>query len=219
MIGVNASRSAQARVVLGSSEDRRRLRNQFASQHYVRLPRFLDPKLFDEITVGIERSRFVARSHDGIGEETSMEPNGILAQLLLLLNDPRLFAAVREVTGCDSIGCFEGRVYRMGPGGEHYDSWHNDLAEGRMVAMSVNLSRGPYAGGVLQMRRRGPKEVFAEVTNVGAGDAILFRLDSELQHRVTPVQGSTSKTAFAGWFKSSPTFLSVLKSGDWSADD
>jgi hypothetical protein len=137
----------------------------------------------------------------------------------LLLNDPRLFAAVREVTGCDSIGCFEGRVYRMAPGGEHYDSWHNDLAEGRMVAMSVNLSREPYAGGVLQMRRRGPKEVFAEVTNVGAGDAILFRLDSELQHRVTPVQGSTSKTAFAGWFKSSPTFLSVLKSGDWSADD
>ena len=82
-----------------------------------------------------------------------------------------------------------------------------------MVAMTVNLSTDGYAGGFLEMRERSSKKIFAELANTGPGDAILFELAPELQHRVTPVEGSYPKTALAGWFKESPEFLSALEKG------
>lgn len=219
MIAVRKSGSSLPALSLGSDDERSLLRRQFADHHHLRLPGFLDRELFDEIARGVDESRFVPRSHDGIGEEACMEVNAVLARLLLLVNDQDLFAAVRELTGCGPIGCFDGRVYRMGAPGEHYDSWHSDIGDSRLVAMSVNLSTAPYSGGLLQIREHDSDEISAEVPNLGPGDAILFRLSPDLRHQVTPVEGSAPRTAFAGWFKSSPTLLEVLKGGDWTARD
>jgi hypothetical protein len=38
------------------------------------------------------------------------------------------------------------------------------------------------------------------VNNTGFGDAILFRISKDLEHRVTEVVGEVAKTAYAGWF-------------------
>jgi 2OG-Fe(II) oxygenase superfamily len=219
VVGGHTSTSTLPYLRPGSEEQRHRLKEKFEQGHYVRLPSFFDSELFAQISREIEAARFHPRSHDGIGEETAMEPNALLARLLMMINDHSLFEMVREITGCDRIGCFEGRVYRMLPSKEHYDSWHNDLGDARMVAMTLNLSPGVYAGGLLEMRERSSKEVIAELANTGPGDAILFELAAELQHRVTPVEGSNAKTALAGWFKSSPEFVSALRKGDWSAED
>jgi hypothetical protein len=75
--------------------------------------------------------------------------------------------------------------------------------------MSVNLG-GDYQGGVLQIRERDSQCICHQVTNTGPGDAIVFRLDPRLQHRITDVEGSTAKTAYAGWFRSQPDFAAVV---------
>jgi hypothetical protein len=52
------------------------------------------------------------------------------------------------------------------------------------------------------------------VANTGPGDALLFRIARHLTHRVTPVDGTADKTAFAGWFRSEPEFIALLKLGE-----
>jgi hypothetical protein len=50
-----------------------------------------------------------------------------------------------------------------------------------------------------------------EVTNTGLGDAIVFRLSDDLQHRINEVRGAQPKTAFAGWFRSDPALRTKLR--------
>ena len=57
----------------------------------------------------------------------------------------------------------------------HSDSWHDDDGDGRMVALSLNLSTNGYRGGVLQIRDKQSGEILHEVANTGFGDAIVFR--------------------------------------------
>jgi hypothetical protein len=130
--------------------------------------------------------------------------------MFFLVNDPALFATIERITGCRPIGCFTGRLYRMLPGRDDFDTWHSDAIQHRMVGMSVNLGP-PYEGGVFQLRDRVSKRMLGEAPNVGAGDAILFRIDEDLEHWITPLRGTAPKTAFAGWFRSSPQFLTLLE--------
>lgn len=197
-------------VFSGSAEDLERLRFQFDQQHCIRLPGLLEPELLQVFHDQIERGEFSERIHEGIGsnKELCMLDHPTAVRLHFLLNGQKLFQIVQEITRCGRIGCFMGRVYRVIPGHGHHDSWHNDLVEHRMIAMSINLSAETYAGGILQIRDRDSKQILHEVANTGFGDVIIFRLARNLQHRITEVQGTVSKTAFAGWFMSQPDFLS-----------
>jgi hypothetical protein len=80
-----------------------------------------------------------------------------------------------------------------------------------MVALSINLGKEPYLGGVLELRQKKSGRIVQQVSNTGFGDAILFQLDDSLEHRRTAVLGKTAKTAFAGWFRSEPGFLELIK--------
>jgi len=131
-----------------------------------------------------------------------MTTNHAAGLLHFLVNNRTLFPFLEGITGCARIQDFDGRVYRMLPGGGHYDTWHNDMTENRMVGMSVNLGSAPYGGGLFQLRYKASGQMIHEAANTGFGDAILFRLDYSLQHRVTNVEGSVSKLAYAGWFRS-----------------
>jgi len=97
------------------------------------------------------------------------------------------------------------------PGNDHYDLWHNDMVEDHMLAMSINLSSEIYSGGILQIRDKYSQRIVHEVANLGFGDAIVFRLAGSLEHRITNVEGTVPKTAFAGWFRSQTNFFSLLK--------
>jgi len=61
--------------------------------------------------------------------------------------------------------------------------------------------------------------VTARVGGTSLGDAVIFRIADHLRHRVSPVEGDVPRVAFAGWFKSAPSFRSVLAGGPWTADD
>ena len=128
-----------------------------------------------------------------------------------LLNNPALFEILQNITGCGRIGRFYGRVYRMVPVADHYDSWHDDAFDDRMITISINLSREFYRGGVLQIRERKSKRCLYEVANTGFGDAIVFRVDGALQHRVTDVEGNVEKVALSGWFVPWPDYQFFLK--------
>jgi hypothetical protein len=199
----------------GSPDDRDRLREEFERRHCVRLPGLLDPDLLQAVQREVERAAFYERVHEGIGanRELCMAHGTADGLLHVLLNAPELFRVIEEVTGCDPVGCFIGRVYRMVPGAGHHDAWHDDVGDRRLVAMSLNLSTATYSGGLLQLRDRESGRLLHEVANVGSGDAIVFRLAPHLQHRVSLVEGTVPKTAFAGWFKGAPQFAAILASG------
>jgi hypothetical protein len=191
-----------------------RLRAAFERDHCVRLPGLLDPDLVRQLLPRIEKGPFEDFLHEydegdarvRIKKEVCLQDAATVCLLNLLPNDRPFFEIVEAITGCGHIGCFHGRVYRMLPASDHHDSWHSDAADHRIVSMSVNLTPEPFRGGELQIRDVATGRVVHEVANRGLGDAILFRIAPELDHRVADVEGAIPKTAFAGWFESEPDF-------------
>jgi 2OG-Fe(II) oxygenase superfamily len=218
VIGIDTSGSRLLAFSPGSQAEREELRDEFEQRDCAVLEGFFEATLLEELLPRLERTGFRARAHGHIGTEDSMEAGGPLASLLLAANDPRLFEFVMEVTGCGAIGCFDGRVYRLDPARGHGDSWHSDVGDNRLVAMSVNLTSERYEGGTLEIRDQRSGEVTAKVGGTALGDAVIFRIAEHLRHRVSRVQGEVPRIAFAGWFKSAPSFRSVLAGGAWTAE-
>jgi hypothetical protein len=177
------------------------LRQAFVRDHVVRLPGFLSDDLLTLIHRHLAGGTFSMREDEGIARELCLEPSRALDLLLFVMNAPRLWEALADVTGIAAPAIFGGRVYRFDPAVAHHDSWHDDSAGGaRVVGISVNLGRVPFRGGEFQIRAKAEPERVVTIANTGAGDAIVFRIAPELQHRVLPVEGDVPKTALAGWF-------------------
>lgn len=192
-----------------------RARAWFDEHHWLKLPRLIDGSLLADVQAGVRRGTFVEVSHAHVmppSVDVCMEPNSCSAMLELLCNDPSLLKAIEALTGCNPLRRFSGFVYRLVPGVGHHHNWHNDVLDGRRVAMSINLEPEPYAGGALQMRERESGKVIEQVTNENPGDAVIFRIDPAFQHRVLPVSAGV-KTAFAGWFRSSDPLVEALRAG------
>lgn len=198
-----------------------RLAGEFSAHHCLTLRGLLGPRLLEAAIRQVEAGGFEERVHEGIGSnrELCLRPGPATGLLHLLLNSEPLFQFLERVTRCPPIGSFQGRVYRVVPGQGHHDAWHSDLVGGRLLALSLNLGRTPFAGGRLQIRDRASEAVLHDVANTGPGDALVFRLAPELQHRITEMEGSTPKTAFAGWFSSGPTFRDLIERSRAAAAD
>jgi 2OG-Fe(II) oxygenase superfamily len=189
--------------LVADREDVERLRIQFAKTHLVRIPGMLDSQLLALALPYIEQGQWRNKVQLGNYSEYVLEAGGAVNLLHFVSNAPSFLKTISEITGSD-LTWFEGRVYRMDPNAGHADQWHSDVADGRLIAMSLNLSPLGYQGGVFQMRERKSSRILAEVANTGLGDAILFRISRDFQHRVTDVQPGEPKTAFAGWFSTKP---------------
>jgi hypothetical protein len=90
-------------------------------------------------------------------------------------------------------------VYRK-VAGEGADSWHGEVFGYRMIAISLDLSERPYAGGALEIRDRSSHQLLHRTGGSEPGDAMLVRLAPLLQHRVTAVGGESPRTVYAGRF-------------------
>jgi hypothetical protein len=192
-------------IRLAGDAELRQLRQTFDERHCAVVPGLLGPDLLGTVQEELARAAFDARDYDGLAGELTLDyTSPLVARLLFLLNDPALHRVVGELSGTGPIVRFDARIYRRLPVAEHYDNWHDDLAgPHRVVTMSVNLGSEPYEGGELILRRKGSEEPLASVHNVGPGDALLFRIDPGLEHRVTSVTAGV-KTALAGWFGTAP---------------
>jgi len=193
------------------------MRRSFEAAHVIRLPRFVDPDLLELVRQTVRRAHFSHREDEGFAREACMEQNSTLGLLFLVMNDPKLFDVIRRITGCAPIGSFAGRIYLMRAGEAHH-RWHSDVDGTRLIGFSVNLTEHVFEGGRFELRHARATEPEWSVTNTGGGDAILFRIAGDLQHRVTDVEGDVPRIAFAGWFQSQPDFLAVLKHGTERAE-
>ena len=148
----------------------------------------------------------------GISSKWVMKPNALGATLHWLLNDPELMRALGDIGGCDDVGFFSGRLYRLDPGSGQAFGWHDDREHDkqRRLAISVNLGTTSYSGGVLRIREKRARESVSEIPNVGPGDAVLFRVADHVEHAVTPVAGTVAKVAFNGWFRAGESYYASL---------
>ena len=185
------------------------IRQQFEQSHCLLLRGFIESRLLAEIHDRTNSAVVVEVTHE-VGRECGVNAAHAAALLDFVCNDQTLFEAIRKLTNCQSIGCFSGRIYQMRSGGKHHLDWHDDLAQNRLIALSVNLGVHPYQGGVLEIADAESKRLLHRVANVGPGDAVLFRIAPSLVHRVTAVEGPMVRTAYAGWFRSHPSFLGLL---------
>ena len=178
---------------------------EFARSHAFCLPKLLHPDLLRLVSSRLEQSSWVTQD-DGVIARESLPKDQVPASALnFAANTSEFLDLIRRVTNQPDIKLFGGRVYRMEPSVDHFDSWHADIGtthQDRLVGMSVNLSPRPYQGGVFRLRDEASGEILFEQSNTGAGDAIFFRISPLLKHMVTPLAGIAPKTAFAGWFRS-----------------
>lgn len=203
--------SFHAEVPDGAAEA---LRAEFDEYHAFQLRNFLAPDFLAFLRGRLSDEAFHDHKHGGIGVELSVSAGENIAVqcLQLRMNDKKLTDLLEAATGIKPLQHFGGRVYRMVPGADHYDSWHNDIADGRKLGVSINLTVKPYEGGTFILRGRADQRVVRPMPNLGPGDANFFRIDQTLEHMVTPVAGSVPKTAFAGWFHETENLADWLRS-------
>lgn len=180
-------------------------RARYTRDFFLPLEGFLDPELLAAVKADIAAGAF--HGIDACGTEERMENGRAFDRMEFLLNDPALHAFVSEVTGCGPIGCYQGRIYRMGS--EHRAEWHNDVYETRLVALTINVSERPFEGGGVAIRHLPSGDVH-EAPAPGIGDALIFRIGEDLTHRNTDIVGEGKKTAIAGWFRREPQFADRL---------
>lgn len=190
------------------------LRTAFAAQHCVKLPGVIEPAMLAWIRDRIATAPFVERVQTDVSEpcrDTQLSSADVVSTILAFVNDSTVFRSIRDLTGCDPIGCYWGRVFRLEPGSGQQYTWHDDVDGNRMLAMSVNVGGEPYEGGALQIRDAASGRPLFELTNTTPGDAVLMRIGPDIEHRVMPVTGAYPRTALAGWFQRVPSALRLLK--------
>ena len=181
-------------------------RREFAQRHCVVLEGFVDEAILGRVPRMLEAGRFDTFEHVSkrigvFSREFRMRDTERLPRVFfLLLNQPRLFDAIAELTGSEAaIRRFSGRCFKQLPGGGHFDSWHTDDNLGRTFGLTINLSPKPCGGG-FQIRCRETREVFQTVTETRFGDACLFRIRRSIEHRSLPVEGPAPRCIYGGWF-------------------
>lgn len=187
--------------VVVDAESIERYKLEFQKKHCVLLPKLLEPQLLDFLLERLEKGQWVEKVHEDIALEVVLEDAPARGLLHFLANAPAFVKTVQEITGCGPVTQFRGRIYRFIPHSGHYDSWHSDDGDGRLIGMSLNLSPQGYEGGLFQLREWSSERMLVQIANTGWGDATLFQISGQLDHQVTEVTGERPKTAFAGWFK------------------
>jgi hypothetical protein len=188
---------------------------QFARSNVFLLPRLLHPELMQMVASRLEHCTWTTQDDGTIAKEALPSDPAPASVLNFAANTSQFLDLMRLITGFHLIKLFNGRVYRMAPDADHFDSWHADMGtthQDRLLGMSINLSPRPYQGGVFRLRDEASAEILCELSNTGPGDAIFFRISPALRHMVTQLVGTEPKTAFAGWFRSGDIdFYSTLK--------
>ena len=209
----------RANGLIADAIDVEQRRREFHSIGWTRFPALLEPRLVRCVQEGLDQNPWDDYFKAGFDSNEILTPSPPLRLLQFVTNWPAFLALIGEITAAGPLTWFGGRVYRMRPGVGHHDDWHDDNIDGRLSAMSLNLSPRPYQGGLLQIRRRGTDSPHVEVANTVAGDAILFQVSDALVHRVTDIQGTEPKVAFAGWFNATlPSLMDRLRANPSPAE-
>jgi hypothetical protein len=181
--------------------DRDALRGELEQHHAVVLRAFLAEDERAWVRRALDEAQFDEHVIEATGKtELLMRPNGLSAFLHFKVCDPAVFDLVQSVTGCAPVGDFRGRTYQMRPATRHVSPWHDDAVQGRLAALTINLSPEPFEGAHLQVRGAEDHEPLADIGDLAFGDAALIQISPDYQHRNSPLLGSVEKTSYAGFF-------------------
>lgn len=191
--------------------DIEKLRSEFASQSCVLLPQLIEPSLLEHLRRQVATARLVTKFEGDDNERFGKvlfvpQTEPALFVFKLLMNNRRLFQAIEEITQCLPIGNFFGRLHSSVPGGNHHIAWHGDNADHRLLGLTVDLSTADYEGGVFQLRQKTSEAIICEVPRRQSGDAFVFRISPDLQHRLTVIESGGPRTVGVGWFRAQPDF-------------
>ncbi len=155
-------------VFSGSAADLRAMRAQFQRDHYIILPKLIEPDLLATILKRIESAPSVQKEDDGVVAESIIDDPHTYNLFLFLLNTPEFQRLVQRITGCHRIADFQGPIYRLNSTTGDRIVWHKDVYDHRMVTFSLNLTAQEYCSGTLRIRYRSSDEILHEVRNSGA---------------------------------------------------
>lgn len=188
-------------VFSGSAADLRALRAQFQCDHYIILPKLIEPDLLATILKRIESAPSVQKEDDGVIAESRIDDPHTYNLFLFLLNIPEFQRLFQRITGCHRVADFQGRNHRLNSTTGDRIVWHTDVYDHRVVTFSLKLTAQEYRGWTLQIRYRGSDEILHEVRNAGPCDALHMRVANMLVHCVLPVEVDVPTTALARWFR------------------
>lgn len=201
-------------AAVSNDSDIRLARDRYQKTHCLKLPDIIDRPLLLRIVELIDDAEVQIDTHGGLALEERFIDSQASIAINFLLNDYGVFKHIEKLTGCDPIGSFIGRCFRTRPTSGNFDKWHDDMDGSRMVGFSINLTPEKFEGGLLEMRYRDTGEIIfheADRERRDFGDALLFQLKEGLQHRVTCVEGTVPRVAFAGWFRATPDYCETLR--------
>jgi len=196
-----------ARLAELTGDHKQVLRATLGRDHVAVVPGLLCGDALERVLDGVRQAAFVENHIPATSRrEQIMDDEPTSALLWYLASDPLLHRLVEALIGCEHVTAFAGRTYRMVPGSGHVGDWHTDAIDGRVAALSINLSEQPFDGGTTMVRDEATKRVIAEAggSDMRPGDALLLRLRPDLAHRVCEVTGTEPKTSYAGFFKAGP---------------
>ena len=202
----------------GSELDRERIQREFRSGKCAFLPGFLHPSVLERVQAMARETNFRTREDCDetgkvFGREFTLDDRHPLANLMFfLLNQPVLFETVGALTETPKpMTYFRSRVYQMVANSDHFDSWHDDHERAQTIGLSVNLSSETLDGGEFEIRDVPSGKVLRVIENSSFGDAHIFQIGADYQHRVRPVRGTAIRFSCAGWFCHQPDYRTVLR--------
>lgn len=169
-----------------------------------RIKQFFSPQLLRFLEKHIVHESFNLKeyaTHDGKPLFSELVLNNEYINLIHnMMQDQVLIKGLGEKTNLPKIYKCVPRIYKFLPGSGNKFGWHQDLAEGRTLGFSVNLTKEKFEGGEFMIRRKDDPSIHVEYQNNTYGDAIFFPIAPNLEHCVAPVTGSVERIAYAGWF-------------------
>ena len=180
-------------------------RDEYAGTHCIFLPGFIEKNTLQSLLNKLEKSTFQLKlemdGEDKFGKVLALPPKDTTLFIFnMLMNNTALFNTLQHITDCAPIKNFAGRIHRSEAGENHEIGWHGDNADKRLLAMTLSLGTDKYTGAKFEMRKKGSENIIREFGQLEVGDAFIFRIDPELQHRLAVLEGGR-RTVGVGWFR------------------
>jgi hypothetical protein len=183
---------------------------EYRKNHCIFLPGFIAKAPLKNLLDKLEQTKFETKyemeEENKFGKVLFVPQKApVIFTFHLLLNNPKLFSVLQKITECEPIGNFVGRIHRSNEGERHEIDWHGDNSDNRLLAITLSLGTERYIGAQFQMRKTGSSIIDYEFGQLEAGDALIFKISPDLQHRLAPLEKGR-RTVGVGWFRSQPDY-------------
>lgn len=176
----------------------------YARQNALVFSDALDKSLLGKLRALTLRTRFISNQIEGLGHREIESPPLAGTAITLLLSRAPLFRWLEQATGCGVITQVSGAVARTLPSHGDGLDWHDDLntpkSSSRRLAITIALDDLHYDGGLFEIRKVGCTEPLFSFKHEKAGTVLIFKVSTELEHRVRPLVSGGPRLVYAGWF-------------------